>query len=722
MPQGKLLAPGLIAATVTAFLAAFAITANGPDPALGQAVKPTSTATATATATPTATLTPTPTATPTATPTFGATEPCCGTPSATATATFGPSPTASGSPTPFCPPVTPSNTELISVDSSECRANDNSSSSAISADGRFVAFDSLAANLIPGDTNGVKDIFLRDRQAGTTERVSVDSLGGQANGESHLPSISADGRFVVFSSYASNLVAGDTNNSLDVFLRDRQTGTTERISVRSNGSQADFGSEAPAVTPDGRFVAFMSGATNLVPGDTNGAEDIFVRDRVGGTTERVSVSSTGQEGNAHSEIPDISADGRYVAFYSNASNLVPGDTSVIDIFVRDRLAGVTEKISVAVGGGLGDRVSDFPAISADGRYVTFESWASNLVSGDTNGSYDIFLRDRMAGTTERVSVNSAGGQADLSSFNPDISADSSVIAFESIATNLIAGDTNGSSDVYVRDLTAGITERASVSGSGGESNGTSNEPSLNGNGLLVSFSSSASNLVDNDTNARNDIFVRDRIPGTQTPTPTPGTAMATGTATPTPPSPTPTPTVTPTPCAFCTPTATATATVSPSPTPTSTPTVCEPCITPQTRTPTAMATASPSPTPTVTAMATPTTTPTATPTPTVTPTPAPTATATATPAADSDNDGWSDVAEGIIGTNPLLRCGANAWPPDINSDTFVDISDVSVITSFFGQTVPPAPARDNIAPDPPDGFVDITDVSRMTGLFGQRCT
>jgi Tol biopolymer transport system component len=617
---------------VVAVLAILGLTANGPDHALG--VKPTPTVTAT----PTATAMPTPTATRTATPTFGATEPCC-TPSPTASATPGPTPTVSASPTPFCPPLTPSNTELISVDSSECRANDNSNVSAISDGGRFVVFQSGAANLVPGDTNGFEDVFVRDRETGVTERVSVDSSGAQSNAQSQIGSVSTDGRFVAFGSAASNLVPGDTNGIEDIFVHDRQTGNTERVSVSSTGAQADFASSFPAssdpaISPDGRFVAFMSSASNLVPGDMNVALDIFVRDRVAGTTERVSVSSTGAEGNDHSLHPDISADGRYATFYSGASNLVPGDTIGTDVFVRDRLSGITEKVSVAVGGGLGDRVSDFPAISADGRYVTFESWASNLVSGDTNGAYDIFLRDRTAATTERVSVNSAGGQADLSSFNPDISADGNVIAFESIATNLIAGDTNGTTDIYLRDRIAGSTERVSVSGSGAEGNGFSFGPGLNDDGRLVSFKSGSSNLVDNDTNLRYDIFVRNRNVGTPTPTPTPGT-------------------------------------------------------------------------------------PTPTPTPTATPTPAPTPTPTTPP--DSDLDGWSDAAEGVIGTNPFAACGTDAWPADINNDGFSDIADVSALTGVFGEAVPPASARYNIAPDTPDGFVDIADVSRMTGLFGMPC-
>jgi len=243
--------------------------------------------------------------------------------------------------------------------------------------------------------------------AQTTSRVSVSSGGTQSNDDSIEPSISADGRLIAFESLASNLVPGDTNNVRDIFVRDRQSGVTSRVSVGACGVQADAASEWASISSDGRHVAFESFASNLVPGDTNNTYDVFVRDLATGVTERVSVSSSGAQADGGSFEPSISSDGRFVAFSSVATNLVTGDTNnVRDIFVRDRVAGTTTRVNVATGGAqaLG-LISTTPAISGDGRRVAFVSFASNLVHGDTNNTGDIFLRDRAAGTTTRVSVD-----------------------------------------------------------------------------------------------------------------------------------------------------------------------------------------------------------------------------------------------------------------------------------------------------------------------------
>jgi len=286
-------------------------------------------------------------------------------------------------------------TDRVSVDSSGVQENDSSWGASISADGRFVAFESDASNLVPGDTNGCEDIFVHDRQTGATERVSVDSSGVQGYELSESASISADGSYVAFESDASNLVPGDTNGREDIFVHDRQTGATERVSIASSGAQGNSGSYDPSISADGRLVAFYSYASYLVPGDTNGCHDVFVHDRQTGATERVSVDSSGVQGNGSSYSPSISADGRFVAFISGASNLVPWDTNGLDdIFVHDRQTGATERVSVDSIGVQGNDYSWAQAISADGRYVAFESGATNLVPGDTNGTIDIFVRDR----------------------------------------------------------------------------------------------------------------------------------------------------------------------------------------------------------------------------------------------------------------------------------------------------------------------------------------
>jgi Tol biopolymer transport system component len=348
-------------------------------------------------------------------------------------------------------------TQRVSLDSAGVQGNESSFmaqevEAAFSADGRYVVFWSSASNLVPGDTNGAFDVFLRDRETGATEIVSVDSAGVQGLENSLDPSISADGRYVAFESHASNLVPGDTNGSFDVFVRDRLTGTTERLSVDSSGAEGNNQSFDPSISADGRFVAFYSSATNLVPGDTNDSLDVFVHDRQSGTTERVSVDWDGAEGNGHSRLPSISSDGRYVAFESSATNLVAGDTNgVLDIFVRDRQNGTTERVSVGAGGAQGDGASSLASISGDGRYVTFESFATNLVPGDTHGFLDVFFRDRLSATTTRVSVDSGGAQGNGDSGTASVSADGRFVAFHSFAANLAHGDTNGFFDVFVHD-------------------------------------------------------------------------------------------------------------------------------------------------------------------------------------------------------------------------------------------------------------------------------
>ena len=346
-------------------------------------------------------------------------------------------------------------TTAVSVSSSGIIGNNtsNSNKSAISADGRFVVFESDADNLVSGDTNGTSDVFVHDRQTGTTTRVSVTTDGVQGNGSSESPAISADGRFISFTSYADNLVSGDTNGFEDVFVHDRQTGTTTRVSVTTDGMQGNYHSFSSAISADGRFVSFVSWATNLVSGNSHGTSDVFVHDRQSGTTTRVSVTTGGIQGNNYSGSPAISADGRFVSFHSNADNLVSGDSNgTSDVFVHDRQTGTTTRVSVTTGGIQGNNYSGSPAISADGRFVSFSSYADNLVSGDSNGPWDVFVHDRQTGTTTRVSVTTDGIQGNSDSSSPAISADGRFVTFSSQADNLVSGDSNGFfSDVFVHD-------------------------------------------------------------------------------------------------------------------------------------------------------------------------------------------------------------------------------------------------------------------------------
>jgi Tol biopolymer transport system component len=423
-------------------------------------------------------------------------------------------------------------TTRVSVDSSGLQSNGTSGDPAvaISADGRFSVFNSAASNLVAGDTNLVRDVFVHDLLTGATERVNVDSTGAQANGDTQIDaSISGDGRYVAFDSLATNLVPGDTNGVQDVFVRDRLLGTTTRVSVGAGGVQGNAFSQWASISSDGRYVAFASAATNLVTGDTNSSTDVFVRDLVAGTTVRASVTSAGAQVSGNSTWPRISLDGRCVAFRNVSAGLVAGDTNgVQDVFVRDLIAGTTERASVDSGGVQGNAASAFDggiALSGDGRYVAFESGASNLVAGDTNAAVDVFLRDRQVGTTERVSVGAGAAQGNSVSRLPSISYDGRFVAFYSLASNLVASDFNSSGDVFVRDRASpGTTTLASLTTGGAQGGAQSATPAISASGRFVAFSSLAGNLVAGDNNGVQDVFVRDR----GTPPSSPGYAACFG--------------------------------------------------------------------------------------------------------------------------------------------------------------------------------------------------
>ena len=378
----------------------------------------------------------------------------------------------------------------------------------ISADGRFIAFESTATNLVVGETNNKSDVFVRDRLTEITTRISVNSTGNQGSFDAFNPAISADGRFVAFESNSTNLVAADTNNISDIFLHDRLNGTTTRISVGSTGQEGDRPSLNPSISADGRFVAFESNSTNLVAGDTNNNSDIFVHDIQTNTTTGISVDSTGNQGNIGSFNPSISADGRFVAFDSLADNLVAADTnSTRDIFVRDIQTNTTTRVSVNSSGNQGNLGSISAVISANGRFVAFQSNASNLVTEDTNGTSDIFVHDRLSNITSMASINSTGDRANRSSFKPSISADGRFVAFDSLADNLAAADTNGTNDIFVRDRDTATTTRISVNSQGQGADITSFNPAISATGNVIAFDSFATNLVPQDTNSSRDVFI-----------------------------------------------------------------------------------------------------------------------------------------------------------------------------------------------------------------------
>ncbi len=582
-----------------------------------------------------------------------------------------------------------------------------SSAPSLSADGRFVTFESSASNLVPGDNNNQRDIFVYDRQEQRTERVSVNDAGEEANSFSSSPSLSSDGRFVTFMSFASNLVPGG-GGAFDIFVFDRQERRIERVSINDAGEEANSGSDNPSLSADGRFVTFESDARNLVPGDTNNLEDIFVYDRQARRIERVSTflpkvvvtsgtlidneatrtlfgqveisnslfggnivsteadtsvetqsfntrlndvqrqlvgplksdtflppthrllfgnpaidkgnptlagvadqnntlrgvpdvgaveasrgiirgltfadlnqnasrdigepivkigvieltrvnrsetlmlsvngSGTFQTlplepgeyrlmaepltswtptslpielirgetaaSNQSSLVPSLSADGRFVSFESGASNLVPGDNNNrSDIFVYDRQEQRIERVNVNEAGEEANNSSSRPSLSTDGRFVTFASEASNLVPGDNSNSPDIFVYDRREQRIERVSVNDAGVEANSSSSAPSLSVDGRFVTFESRASNLVPGDNNNQRDIFVYDRQERRIERVSINDAGEEANNSGSfspgsfSPSLSADGRFVTFESDASNLVRGDANGFFDIFV-----------------------------------------------------------------------------------------------------------------------------------------------------------------------------------------------------------------------
>jgi len=392
----------------------------------------------------------------------------------------------------------------------------------ISADGRFVAFSTYLNGMVIDDTNNRYDVFVRDMQLNTTQRISLSDVGAQLTSDSYNPQLSADGRFVVFSSTANNLVANDTNNSEDIFMFDRQTSTITRITLNSQGVEGTGGySYLNAVSADGRFVQFFSTMTNLVPNDTNNTEDVFVRDTLLNTTTRASLDSSGNQVMGISMGGGVSNDGRYVSFSSTANNLVAGDiNNAEDVFVRDMQTGIVTRVSVDSAGTQANSWSWFMDMTDDGRYITYISYADNLVAGDTNYMADVFRHDNITGETIRISVNSAGEQGDSHSDRGlnNISNDGMVIVFASLSQNLVPEDYNDTYDVFVRDLNTNTTQAISLYSSLTQiaPNSSSYNPSISDDGQFVVYESSAQNLTTDLNNFETNIFLYDRQTATTT--------------------------------------------------------------------------------------------------------------------------------------------------------------------------------------------------------------
>ncbi|NOX91553.1 MAG: hypothetical protein GXP18_03620 [Gammaproteobacteria bacterium] len=401
----------------------------------------------------------------------------------------------------------------ISVDSGSMQFNVlHADYQAMSDDGRYVAFIASLAN----EPSYRHNVYLRDRTTGTTELVSVANDGN----DSGIPGsfdINGDGRYIVFTGKKLD----GSNGNIDAYVRDRLTGTTELVSVASDGRPGTENKSASQVSinTSGRYVAFLSDSADLVSDDTNGVADIFIRDRIAGITRRINVASDGTQANGNSissyRAAVISANGRYVVFHSAASNLVPNDSNgVPDLFVRDLVNGITERVNLSYDGSQGSYGHNGERfdMSSDGRYVTFAS-RDNLVANDNNGQLDIFVRDLATGTTELISTAHDGSQADSISAYPGISANGRYVSFNSMATNLVTGGNPQGLATFLRDRITNITEMVDAPYDGTAANNFSfGNSTVSADGRYVVFPSSASNLVpgDSESNTSLDIFIRDR--------------------------------------------------------------------------------------------------------------------------------------------------------------------------------------------------------------------
>src|SRR6476659_353668 len=366
-----------------------------------------------------------------------------------------------------------------------------------SADGRFVAFAKDGDGVVPQDQNGAIDLFVRDRATGETEGIGVNGQGELVG--AYGGTVSDDGRSVAFAA-SDGIAAGDANGLTDVYLRNRPDGVTTLVSAGIGGNPANGQSGTPEISADGRFVAFESDASNLVPGDTNGTGDVFLYDVEEATTTLISAGRDGGGAHGWSGSPSISADGRLVAFASDAWDVAQQNTFGRQVFVYDRVSGTTEVVAVDDWGSPGNYGASFdPSISADGNVVAFASLSSTLVANDTNNDVDVFVHDRAAAKTRRVSLPRgaalSGEEGNGRSDEPQISGDGTIVSFRSDATNLVPGDTNDSSDAFAVNASTGAITRLSSAADGSIGNGWTQAPLLSADGSLAIFASASTNLA-----------------------------------------------------------------------------------------------------------------------------------------------------------------------------------------------------------------------------------
>ncbi len=408
----------------------------------------------------------------------------------------------------------PGGTSRVSVDEVGAEADGSSDGAQFSPDGTKMLFHSDASNLVAGDTNGSTDVFIKDLLTGEVTRISTDALDGEADNFSWQAKFSPDGTKVLFISWASDLVAGDTNGVGDVFIKDLVTGDITRVNTDALGGEANSQTYGASFSPDGTKVVFATSASNLVAGDTNGTADVFIKDLTTGAVTRISTDAADGQSNANSLNPVFSPDGTKVAFASSSSDLVAGDTNgVYDIFSKDLTTGAIERVSVDALGGAANGQSDEVAFSPDGTKIAFASNATNLVAGDTNGARDIFIKDLTTGVVTLVSADGLGRLADGDSYNAVFSPDGTRIIFHSDAGNLTPGDNNGGNDIFIKDLVTGEVTRISRTLAGGSTTDASHSAVFSPDGTRVAFTSYDGAIIDGDTNGVEDVFVVDAVFG-----------------------------------------------------------------------------------------------------------------------------------------------------------------------------------------------------------------
>jgi Tol biopolymer transport system component len=392
-----------------------------------------------------------------------------------------------------------------SVSTSGAQANDGSAAPSVTFDGRFVVFFSDATNLIAGPHNGKRQIYLRDRFTNTTTVVSVANSGELGDGDSAWAAISQSGAVVAFESVATNLSGIDANELRDIYVRDLSKGVTERLTVAADGSETDGNSYHPSASFDGRYIVFHSDATNLVAGDVNLCSDVFIRDRVAGVTQRVSTNAFGVAGNGPSRHATVSADGAIVVFESDATNLDSSDTNgATDIFVKNMVTGSVKRITNNASGAAAAGHSADARLTPDGRFVVFTSDATDLKVANAGnpsnpaGRRLVYVADLFSGLIERASSTVSGGVPDANCYIPDISADGRFITYSSPSSLIVAGDANGREDAFVYDRQLKQSVRVSLAADGTQIDGFADFTTISGDGTFVAFMSDATNLMPSD--------------------------------------------------------------------------------------------------------------------------------------------------------------------------------------------------------------------------------